>query len=440
MTFSFRECNDHNYSFFKNTWSRQITPMTRPRLADLPPDPITFTVIAPEQQGIGAPAAALAAFCALAVAMGIGRFAFTPLLPMMKDDAGLTVAAGGWLAAANYAGYLVGAVAAAVVPLSPSRAVRGGLIATALTTAAMGLSARFEVWLALRALAGIASALVMVFASAWIADVLARHGRRALSGPTFAGVGIGIAVTGLACLVMARGGASSSTVWLGLAVIAVALGAASWRPFGTVHAGAGPVADKSPSVSLADRVLLWLCYGASGIGYIIPATYLPALARDALSDPELFQWAWPVFGAAAAASTLVAARLQRRLGNVGLWMASHSVMAIGVLLPVLSRSFGAIIASSLLVGGTFIVTTMSALGAAHEIAGPRAHNLIATMTAAFAVGQIAGPVILSLLIGAGGAPEIAWIGAAVLLIAAAAALAPLLRRMPRIHAVPEPGT
>jgi MFS family permease len=370
--------------------------------------------------------------------MGIGRFAFTPLLPMMKDDAGLAVAAGGWLAAANYAGYLAGAVAAAIVPLSASRAVRGGLVATALTTAAMGLSRRFDVWLALRAAAGVASALVMVFASAWIAEILARQGRRALSGPTFAGVGVGIGIAGLVCLVMARMGASSATVWLGLAAVSVALGALAWRPFGTNGAARRHEAVAAPPVSGGNTVRLWLCYGASGIGYIIPATFLPALAKDALPDPGLFQWAWPVFGAAAAASTLMTAGLQRRLGNVGLWMASHCVMALGVALPVIFHSFAAIMAASLLVGGTFVVTTMTALGTAHEIAGPGARTLIATMTAAFAVGQIVGPVALSLLIAAGGAPEIAWIVASVLLVASAALLAPLLSRMPSIRSVPEP--
>ena len=40
----------------------------------------------------------------LAAAMGIGRFAFTPLMPLMQAHSGLSLAQGGWLAAANYAG------------------------------------------------------------------------------------------------------------------------------------------------------------------------------------------------------------------------------------------------------------------------------------------------------------------------------------------------
>src|SRR5262245_888003 len=72
---------------------------------------------------------AVAGLLALAVAIGIGRFAFTPLLPMMQEDAGLSVADGGWLASANYAGYLLGALAAMAVSARAATAIRGGLLA-----------------------------------------------------------------------------------------------------------------------------------------------------------------------------------------------------------------------------------------------------------------------------------------------------------------------
>ena len=53
---------------------------------------------------------AVSGLAALAVAMGIGRFAFTPILPMMQADHGISVAQGGWLASANYLGYLAGSL------------------------------------------------------------------------------------------------------------------------------------------------------------------------------------------------------------------------------------------------------------------------------------------------------------------------------------------
>src|SRR5918992_1694875 len=77
---------------------------------------------------------ALSGMAALAIAMGIGRFAFTPILPMMQEDAGLTVAEGAWLAAANYAGYLVGGLSAIRIQIRPQLAVRIGMVVISATT------------------------------------------------------------------------------------------------------------------------------------------------------------------------------------------------------------------------------------------------------------------------------------------------------------------
>ena len=112
----------------------------------------------------------------LAVAMGIGRFAFTPLLPLMQQDAGLSLAQGSWLATANYAGYLVGAGICMIMPIRPARAIQWGLLSTAAFTLGMGLTSSFVPWFALRFLAGTASAFVLVGVSAWAMPILARRG------------------------------------------------------------------------------------------------------------------------------------------------------------------------------------------------------------------------------------------------------------------------
>ena len=118
---------------------------------------------------------------ALAVAMGIGRFAFTPLLPMMREDAGVSVAAGGWLASANYLGYLAGALSATRTRLSAPAAIRAGLVTIGGATLAMGLTDAFSLWLLLRAVAGVASAWVLIHVSAWCLERLAPLSRPATS-------------------------------------------------------------------------------------------------------------------------------------------------------------------------------------------------------------------------------------------------------------------
>src|SRR5262245_29121007 len=165
---------------------------------------------------------ALSGLLALAIAMGIGRFAFTPLLPMMQDDAGVSLAAGGWLASANYAGYLLGALMAMRLPMAAASALRAGLAAVGITTLLMGCTDSFAAWTVLRALAGLASAWVLIFGSAWCLERLSALGRPLLGGTVFAGVGFGIAVTGLICLALMRLELHSSRAWMVLGVFSLA--------------------------------------------------------------------------------------------------------------------------------------------------------------------------------------------------------------------------
>ena len=363
---------------------------------------------------------ALAALAALAVSQGIGRFAFTPILPMMQQDAGLSVPEGAWLASANYLGYLVGALWAVRLRLSARAAIRAALAVIGLSTLAMALRDGFLLWVTLRALAGIASAWVLVFVSAWSLERLAALGRMGLSGVVYAGVGTGIVVAGAACLVLMHARAGSSAAWTSLGLVALAATAVIWPVFGSgVAVRATPAAEGSGH-RVGGFWRMVLCYGAYGFGYIIPATFLPVMAKEVVSNPGLFGWAWPVFGAAAVASTLLAQRMRRSHRRV--WAGSHVVMAAGVVVPLVLPGLAGIIIAALCVGGTFVVITQVGLQEARAVAGERARALIAAMTSAFAVGQIVGPLAVSALVQAWGGLAGALILASALLVVSAIAL------------------
>lgn len=354
-------------------------------------------------RGASPAAVTLTGLTALAVAMGIGRFAFTPILPMMQDDAGLSVAGGGWLASANYLGYLLGAVSAMVLRVRPATAIRAGLVVIGISTLGMGLERRFAAWIVLRVLAGIGSAWALVFALSWCLERLATVGRPLLNGAVFAGVGTGIAVAGGVCLVLMEASASSAQAWTSLGVVSLAGMAVIWPTLGAGD-GAG-VEDGRRSTARRQRwnpdsVRLVLCYGAFGFGYIIPATFLPVMARQMVHDPAIFGWSWPVFGAAAALSPLAAAVWARRVGNRHLWILGQLVMALGVALPVSWPAIGGVMVAALAVGGTFMVITLAGMQEARAVAGPHATGLMAGMTSAFATGQIAGPLLVSSMVGA----------------------------------------
>ena len=340
---------------------------------------------------------AAAGMFAFAIAMGIGRFAFTPLLPIMQKDAGLTLSMGAWLAVANYLGYLAGALAAIWIRIRAALMLRGVLIAVVVLTAAMGSTHDPALWLALRGLAGIASAWGLIFASAAILPRLAAAGKQHLSGVVFGGVGLGMILAGAACLFAARAGWSSDETWWLLAAIAAVLTVLGWPADEDASERKPAVAstrDLSDGADGRTRIEVVLCYGVFGFAYIVPATFLPAMARRAVADPAIFGWAWPVFGAAALVSTLLAARLFSEISNRRLWAAGHLVMAVGVVLPLVWPSIGGIIAASVFVGGTFMVVTLAGLQEGRRIAPQDPTRLIAGMTTAFATGQILGPILI----------------------------------------------
>jgi predicted MFS family arabinose efflux permease len=340
---------------------------------------------------------ALPALAALAVAMGIGRFAFTPILPMMLADAAIGVPEGGVLASANYLGYLAGALTATRIAWPPRTGIRLGLILIAIATAGMALVDGMIAWAVLRAVAGVASAWVLVYVSAWALEQLQVANRGELGGVIYAGVGSGIVFAGLACLVLSRAGASAAAAWTLLGASAAVATLLVWP---RVASGARGVAAPAASAHGGRTSGYWtsvVCYGLYGLGYIIPATFLPVMAKQAMGGSAGFEWVWPAFGAAAVASTVLAGRAAQRIGPRGVWIRCHVVLAFGVALPIVMPDALGLTISALCVGGTFTTITMAAMQDARRIAGPRARSLMAAMTAAFAAGQVVGPLLISAL-------------------------------------------
>ena len=346
---------------------------------------------------------ALPALAALAVAMGIGRFAFTPILPMMLADAAIDVAQGGVLASANYVGYLAGALTATRVAWPPRTGIRLGLALIALATAGMALTDHMIAWAVLRAVAGVASAWVLVYVSAWALEQLQLAHRGDLGGVIYAGVGTGIVFAGFACLLLSRGGASAAAAWMLLGAAAAAATLLAWPRVASAaraaHVPAPPVAAAAQRGRTSGYWTSVVCYGLYGLGYIIPATFLPVMAKQAMGGSAGFEWVWPAFGAAAVASTVLAGRAAPRIGPRGVWIRCHVVLAFGVALPIVMPDVVGLTIAALCVGGTFTTITMAAMQDARRIAGTRARQLMAAMTTAFAVGQVVGPLLISALAG-----------------------------------------
>ena len=337
--------------------------------------------------------AALIGMAGLATAMGIGRFAFTPMLPLMQLHNLVSLRQGSYLASANYVGYLLGALLLFAFNPLPARAAKFGLAAVAASTPAMAFTSSFSAWLVLRLIAGVASAFVLVGVSGWALAVLAAHDRPGWTGWVFAGVGAGILFAGAAVLAVGATDLAPAVGWivLGAAACCVALVAALLIE-NMVPSMAADMARRGLDAS-AGRLII--CYGSFGFGYIIPATFLPAAARSMISDPTVFGWIWPIFGIAAASSTVLTASILRNLQPRRAWAYGQLIMAFGVALPAMQTNLFSIVVSAICVGGTFMVITMAGMQEARRIAAQSAPRLMAALTAAFAAGQLVGPLTLT---------------------------------------------
>lgn len=335
----------------------------------------------------------------LAVALGIGRFAFTPLLPLMMRDGMLEATGGAEWAAANYAGYLVGALIASRFAGAPALGLRLGLLGVALTTLAMTWVGSALTGATLRAAAGVFSAWALVCGSSWCLAELARRGVVWLGAWIYTGIGIGIA--GAGALAWLGGHQPAQALWLEFGLVAVAGAAFVWVSLR--GAGSPSGTDATPVGGPARRPLqrrdlaLLLCYASVGFGYIVPATFLPAMASQQVSDPRVFGLAWPLFGLAATVSVAVAARWMPDWPRRRLWALAQTLMACGTAVPLLSQSVPALALAAVLVGGTFMVATMAGLQSGREQCPENATPLLARMTVAFALGQIAGPLLVRAL-------------------------------------------
>ncbi len=366
-----------------------------------------------------ASAASLAwpAALALAAAMGIGRFAFTPVWPLMAQESGLSLAQGGWMASANYAGYLLGALAAIAWPVRRLRAtLAASLAAVVALTLAMPLLDGVAGWSVLRLAAGYASASAFICVAAGRSVPAGDPREASASAITYAGVGAGIALTGLACLALMAWGASANQTWITLGGLALALSAAAWPGLSRQASMPRRAAAASPQAGLPrGMAALSLHYGIFGVGYIIPATFLPVMAKEVFPDPAVFGWAWPLFGLAAALSCLLVPRLARGRDDRQVWRCAQLLMAAGMLAVALWHHIAAVVLAALLVGGTFMVITQAGMLTARRLAGPAAPRAAAIMTAAFAAGQILGPLLASWAAHWGaGLPQVLAAGAALL--------------------------
>jgi len=388
---------------------------------------------------------AVTGMLALAVAMGIGRFAFTPLLPMMLHDGVIALPQASWLATANYLGYWLGAMACAAQPwvwarvarkgLAMTAAIRVGLVATVVLTLAMAMPWPGG-WAAMRLLAGVASALVFVYTSGWCLARLAALDAPRLAGLIYVGPGLGIVVSGLSATAMVATQLSAATGWAILGALSLVLTAAIWPQLqGPAMASAtsqvAPVPGRGKGMPL-----LVLAYGLAGFGYIISATFLPVIARQVLPGSIWLDLFWPLFGLAVAAGALLTMRVPSHWDRRYLLMACYLLQAAGVMVGLWWPTLAGFALGSLMLGLPFTAITLFAMQEVRRVRPADASVFIGLLTAAYGLGQIAGPALVAWLLARSTTPQVGF--DASLQVAAAALLLGMALYAALVRLSPQP--
>ncbi len=339
---------------------------------------------------------ALTGFLVLVVAMGIGRFAFTPQVPLMISEGQLTLTSAGLVAATNYLGYLVGAWDAMRARRSVELRLLAGVWGAVILTL---LSALVDAALwhgVIRFLLGWASGWAMVLIAAWSNERLAQLGKPGLSAAVFAGPGAGIFISGLLAVGIHSLGLTASEAWLVygmLALVFVLLIARNLPRKGELHR---PDAAPEPLILTAPLKRLAWSYSLAGFGYILPATFLSQMAHARFPDSVFAQFIWPVFGGAAVLGIVLGIATRRLLHSnqrlaLVLWLQALGVFAADVV-----PGMAGLVLGALLVGGGFLCAVQLALQYGREMAPAHTRYLAGLLTTGYAVGQLVGPALSAL--------------------------------------------
>jgi predicted MFS family arabinose efflux permease len=342
-----------------------------------------------------------AGIASLLLTLGVARFAYTPLLPLMRQQAALGMQEAGWLAAINYAGYLAGALLSSMIKdiVVKDRLFRIGMMIAVASTAMMGIGHTFWLWAASRFLAGLTSAAGMLLGGALILNWLIRHGQRPELGINFAGIGLGIAGSAAVVALLSPGLDWQAQWWVFTAIGTTLLWPVlAWLPSpdrSAITTSGTPLTDHPPTVRVL--TLLMTAYFFAGIGYVVSATFIVAIvdALPGLAGRGTLVFLW--LGIGAAPSSILFDYLARRIGDIHSLLFAALVQILGILMPLwpgglLFADLGALICGATFVGIVSLVLTM-----AGRYYPTRPAKMMGRMTLAYGSAQILGPALTATL-------------------------------------------
>lgn len=347
----------------------------------------------------------IASVIAVVVTVGIARFSYTPMIPEMVAGVGLSQTVVGLLATVNYAGYLTGALLISRISDMglKVRLYQLGLLGAVVTTALMGFTTEAWLWYLLRFASGLSTSTGMLLGAGLLMSWLLKHNQKSELGIFFSGIGLGIVLTAvLAEVIRERFAWDEQWVIYGLAALVLLLPIWRWTPDYRACAMPRKTGDNSESDRSRFIFILQLAYFCAGVGYVVTATFLVAIAE---SMPALAGRGWQVWlvaGLAATPACWLWDVFTRRWGHWSALYLAYVLNAVSILMLVLDTSLASVMLSSLIYGASFIGIVSMVLAMVGRVYPENPSRPMSRLTFSYGIAQILAPAIVGYLADAEG--------------------------------------
>ncbi|MFT7338941.1 MAG: putative MFS family arabinose efflux permease [Marinobacter maritimus] len=345
----------------------------------------------------------------LMVVHGLGRFIYTPLLPYLVDDGQFTAPEGAAVATWNYFGYLVGAMLAIrwhrishIRVLLPAF-----LVVHVITTLFITQIDNLTAISASRWLNGVANGVIFVQAPALILEWLVLRNRASMSGLVYVGVGLGLLVSS-GLVTGSADWLEGAARWWPAALISIPL--AVWGAYRLTRlelqdhepGGGGKAATTTPLIDRAS-IPLFLSYAGAGLGYILPMTFLPLLAKLELeADHWLLNGTWLIVALCTIPAAWLWNKLGTKMGDIPALKLNFLIQLAGVLAAVVLPGAIGLVLCAALVGSTFLGTVLLTQRIGRALQPHQGPRLSAAMVALYGFTQMVGPWLTKQWLDAGG--------------------------------------
>ncbi|WP_259782908.1 MFS transporter [Aestuariispira ectoiniformans] len=340
-------------------------------------------------------------FAAVVIGIGLGRFSFVALIPVLVQGGWADGDLAGFLAASNLLGYLAGTLVA-------SRLGKRFGQAAPLIIAMIACSASFffsawnggEMWLAFwRFVAGVSGGVLMVLAAPAVFKATPSHLKGRVAGLIFAGIGVGVAVSGVVVPWAANYGVRES--WLALGILCTAATLPCLLLINDLADSTAPTTGHSTSSasSMWSKAIIALmaAYALDAIGFIPHTIYwADYLVRTLGYSNNAGGWSWSIFGCGAIVGPMLAGLAADRFGFRRSLVGAFLIKTLAVLIPLINQDMIMLSISVFLVGALTPGIVALVSGTAAALVGSDQHaRAWGYITFTFAVFQALGGYMIA---------------------------------------------